>query len=401
MTELDAVSGRPNRLALRWSRSCSPVASRDSHVKSKTILCVIGTRPEAIKMAPVVAALKHHHPHLKSRVLLTGQHIRMLHQSLIGFNINIDRNLAVMQENQSLAALTARLFNDLDPALAEEAPDLVVAQGDTTTVMVTATAAFYRGIPFAHVEAGLRTGNLQYPFPEEFNRFVVGRIATLNFAPTETAKTALLAEGADPSTIHVTGNTVIDALLETASRVSGPAIPIPDSARVILLTIHRRENFGEPMKKILAAVKKLAEMFADVVFIFPVHPNPNVRQCVYSELGSHPSFLLTEPLMYFDLVSILKRATIVLTDSGGLQEEAPALSKPVLVLRAETERPEAVTAGVAKLVGTRTDAIVRTVSNLLNDPIEYSAMTRGVSPFGDGHAAKRISAIIRRFLLDG
>jgi UDP-N-acetylglucosamine 2-epimerase (non-hydrolysing) len=349
-------------------------------------------------MAPVVSALKHHHPHLKSRVLLSGQHIPMLHQSLTGFNISIDRDLVVMRENQSLAGLTARLFDALDPTLAEEAPDLVVAQGDTTTVMVTATAAFYRGIPFAHVEAGLRTGNLRYPFPEEFNRSVVGRLASLNFAPTETAKHALLAEGADPSTIHVTGNTVIDALLETASRVSAPALPIPDGKRVILLTIHRRENFGRPMKRILKAVREVADIFADVVFIFPVHPNPNVRQCVYSVLGWHPSFLLTEPLIYSELVSILKRAIIVLTDSGGLQEEAPALGKPVLVLRAETERPEAVTAGVAKLVGTRTDQVVQAVSMLLSDSAEYGAMARGVSPFGDGRAAQRISAIIRRFL---
>jgi len=349
-------------------------------------------------MAPVVAALKHHHPHLKSRVLLSGQHIPMLHQSLTGFNISIDRDLAVMRENQSLAGLTARLFDAFDPVLAEEAPDLVVAQGDTTTVMVTATAAFYRGIPFAHVEAGLRTGNLRYPFPEEFNRSVVGRLASLNFAPTETAKNALLAEGADPSTIHVTGNTVIDALLETGSRVSAPALPIPDGKRVILLTIHRRENFGRPMKRVLKAVREIAHIFADVVFIFPVHPNPNVRQCVYSVLGRHPSFLLTEPLTYSELVSILKRATIVLTDSGGLQEEAPALGKPVLVLRTETERPEAVAAGVAKLVGTRTNQVVQAVSMLLSDSTEYSAMARGVSPFGDGYAAQRISAIIRRFL---
>lgn len=363
----------------------------------KTIMCVVGTRPEAIKMAPVILALRES-ADLKVRVVLTGQHQELLQQALSTFGVSGDRNLSVMRDNQSLAGLTARLIDTLDPIIAEEAPDLLIAQGDTTTVMVAAMAAFYRNVPFGHVEAGLRTGNMRFPFPEEFNRIVAGRVASLNFAPTEGAKRALLAEGIPGSTIFVTGNTVIDSLLQIAARADTIPFSFPQDRRVILMTMHRRENFGAPMRSIVEAVRQIASDFPDVEFVYPVHPNPNVRAFVHEQLGSRPGFTLTEPLDYTDLVSTMKRATIVLTDSGGLQEEAPALGKPVLVLRAETERPEAVDAGVAKLVGTDKDTIVNEITRLLTEAKAYSSMARGISPYGDGQAAGRIARIVSKFV---
>jgi UDP-N-acetylglucosamine 2-epimerase (non-hydrolysing) len=348
-------------------------------------------------MAPVVIALRKL-TGLTVRVILTGQHRDLPRQALRTFGISEDQDLGVMRENQSLAGLTARLIEALDAAVCEEHPDLVIAQGDTTSVMVAALAAFYRGVPFAHVEAGLRTGNLNFPFPEELDRIVAGRIARLNFAPTDGSKQALLAEGIPSSTIFVTGNTVIDALFHVASRVGGPSIALPPDRRIVLLTMHRRESFGEPMRSVMQAVQQVAAIVPDVHFVYPVHPNPNVRALACQELGRNPAILLTEPLDYVDLIATLKRSAVVLTDSGGLQEEAPALGKPVLVLRAETERPEAVQAGVAKLVGTRTDVIVAELSRLLTDESAYNAMARGVSPYGDGKAAVRIARVVREFL---
>lgn len=364
---------------------------------SKTVMCVVGTRPEAIKMAPVILALRDN-PGFRLRVVLTGQHQELLQQALGAFGVVGDRNLAIMRDNQSLADLTSRLLQALDPVIGEEAPDLLLAQGDTTTVMVAAMAAFYRNVPFGHVEAGLRTGNLRFPFPEEFNRIVAGRVASLNFAPTEGSRRALLAEGIPEATITVTGNTVIDALFHVAEIPHVPSVPLADGRRVILLTMHRRENFGAPMRSIIGAIREIAARFPDVEFVYPVHPNPNVRALAHAELGGRRGFTLTEPLDYTDLVSIMKRATLVLTDSGGLQEEAPALGKPVLVLRAETERPEAVDAGVAKLVGTDKSVIIETVTQLLTDEEAYRSMARGVSPYGDGQAAKRIARLTAEFL---
>jgi UDP-N-acetylglucosamine 2-epimerase (non-hydrolysing) len=373
------------------------MARFESGATPPMVLCVLGTRPEAIKMAPVVAALRRS-GHLNARVLLTGQHRQLLDRALLTFGIKGDADLDVMRPDQTLSGLSARILEAMDPLLARDPPALVLAQGDTTTVMATATACFHRNIPFGHVEAGLRTGDLRYPFPEEFNRIVAGRVAALNFAPTEGARRALLAEGIPASTIHVTGNTVIDALLDVARGVGEPALPLPETGRLMLMTMHRRENFGEPAAGVLAAVRDLCAAFPDLTVVYPVHPNPNVRGPAEAALGAHPQVRLTEPLDYEALVAVMRRATLVLTDSGGLQEEAPALGKPVLVLRSETERPEAVDLGVAKLIGTDRARVVEEVSRLLTDAAAYAAMAKGVSPYGDGHAAERIAAIVARYL---
>lgn len=361
------------------------------------VLCVIGTRPEAIKMAPVVKALRT--SGLPVRLLLTGQHRSLLDRALEDFDLHGDVDLDLMRPNQRLSELTARLFDGLDSVLERECPDLLLAQGDTTTVMVASMVAFYRNIPFGHVEAGLRTGNLRYPFPEELNRIVAGRVATLNFAPTEGAREALLHEGVAPETIHVTGNTVIDALLSIAAEACNPSIELSSASRVILMTLHRRENFGLPAVEVFSAVCDLCARFQDLHFVYPVHPNPNIQSAAQAALGIHPRVHLLEPLDYRDLVAVMQRADLVLTDSGGLQEEAPALGKPVLVLRNETERPEAVIMGVARLVGTSRARIVSEVTRLLEEPGAYSAMARGVSPYGDGHAAERIASIVGNFVL--
>lgn len=363
----------------------------------RTVLCVIGTRPEAIKMAPVVTALRRM-PDLHVRVLITGQHRSMLDQALAVFDIRADTDFDVMRPNQSLSGLTTRVLRALDPMLKREPPALVLAQGDTTTVMATAIACFHRHVPFGHVEAGLRTGNLDYPFPEEFNRIVASRVAALNFAPTEGARQALLREAVRESTIHVTGNTVIDALFEVASRTAAEFVQLPPGGKLMLLTMHRRENFGAPAGAVLAAIRDLCATFSDLRVVYPVHPNPNVRNAAHRALGSHPQVQLTDPLDYPALVAAMRQATIVLTDSGGLQEEAPALGKPVLVLRNETERPEAVSLGVAKLIGTDQARVVAEVSRLLTDEAAYADMARGVSPYGDGHAAERIAMHIGSFL---
>lgn len=364
---------------------------------NKGIVCVVGTRPEAIKMAPVISALRDQ-PELGVRVLATGQHRDLLHEALSAFGIRADADLEVMRPNQALSGLTALILQALDPVLERDAPSLLLAQGDTTTVMATALACFHREVAFGHVEAGLRTGHLRYPFPEEFNRIVAGRVAALNFAPTEGARRALLREGIPDSTIHVTGNTVIDALLQVAARSGDLPVAIPANARLVLMTMHRRENFGAPAAGVLEAVRELCAAFPDLIVVYPVHPNPNIRGPAAATLGGHPQVRLTDPLGYEALVSLMRRATLVLTDSGGLQEEAPALGKPVLVLRNETERPEAVELGVAKLIGTDRTRIVTEVSRLLTDPAQYDKMAQGVSPYGDGHAAQRIAAIVNRYV---
>ncbi|WP_281177118.1 non-hydrolyzing UDP-N-acetylglucosamine 2-epimerase [Belnapia moabensis] len=357
------------------------------------MLCVVGTRPEAIKMAPVVHALRRRRD-LSVRLLLTGQHRGLLDQALEAFGLRGDFDLDLMRPNQGLSSLTARLLTGLDPLLEQDPPAMVLAQGDTTTVMATAVACFHRRIPFGHVEAGLRTGDLQHPFPEEFNRVVAGRAAALNFAPTEGARRALLREGVSPDTIHVTGNTVIDALLEVARQSPAELPKLPRSGRLILMTMHRRESFGAPAEQVLAAVSRLCAAFPDLHILYPVHPNPNIRDAAHAAFGDHPQVTLTEPLSYPELVAVMKRCALVLTDSGGLQEEAPALGKPVLVLREVTERPEAVELGVAKLVGTDPDHIVSEVSHLLSEPAAYAAMAKGVSPYGDGQAAERIADLV-------
>lgn len=345
-------------------------------------------------MAPVVRELRAR-PWAEVSVVLTSQHRHLVDPLLARFGIRGDLDLDLMQENQSLAGLTTRLLERLPSVLEAERPHIVVAQGDTTTVLATAMSCFYLGIPFAHVEAGLRSGDLQQPFPEEFNRIVADRLAEVHFAPTAAARAHLLQEGIEPDRIHITGNTVIDALLWMAERAPPLHLPIPDDQRLMLMTLHRRESFGEPMRSVFAAVRRLAKANPDLDVVYPVHPNPNVRGPAYEYLGNLDRVHLCDPLDYAQLVTTLKRSHLVLTDSGGIQEEAPALGKPVLVTRETTERPEAIHAGVARLVGTDEDCIVDAVQHLLDHPAAYTAMARGISPYGDGRAAERIADRLR------
>lgn len=360
------------------------------------IICVVGTRPEAIKMAPIILALKQESA-LDVRVLATAQHRHLLDQVMMVFDIEPDIDLDIMRPDQALTTLTARLLLDLDGVLLAEKPDVVLAQGDTTTVMTVALACFYHKIPFGHVEAGLRTWDMQNPFPEEMNRVIAGRLAKWHFAPTESSRQNLLREGVSDADIIVTGNTVIDALLSVADREMELPVELGPTKRLILVTAHRRENFGEPFERVCRALLTLLERNQDVQVLYPVHPNPNVRETAHRLLGSHSRVVLCDPLDYLPFVAAMKRAYLILSDSGGVQEEAPALGKPVLVLRHETERPEAVEEGVVKLVGTDYDAIVSEAQRLLDDESAYHAMARGISPYGDGHAAERIVNILRDY----
>lgn len=359
------------------------------------ILCVLGTRPEAIKMAPVILALKKE-PWAKVSILATAQHRHMLDQVNQFFAIEPDIDLDIMRSNQALTTLTARLLLRIDDVLQAECPDAVLVQGDTTTVMTVALACFYHRIPIGHVEAGLRTWDMQNPFPEEANRVIAGKLARWHFAPTERSRQNLLKEGVPDSDIFVTGNTVIDALLMTASKDLAIGFGIDPCKRLVLVTSHRRENFGEPFRNICRALSTLAENNIGVQFLYPVHPNPNVKVVANEFLAGLPNFILCEPLDYAPFVAAMKRAYIILTDSGGVQEEAPALGKPVLVLRDETERPEAVEQGVVKLVGSSYERIVEETQRLLDDESAYRAMARGVSPYGDGQAAGRIVEALRQ-----
>lgn len=365
--------------------------------RKKRILCVIGTRPEAIKMAPVVLALRAD-PNFDVRVLATAQHREMLDQVLRLFDIQPDIDLNVMQANQSLSGLTARLLTGADEVLVAEAPDAVLVQGDTTTVMAMCLACFYRRIPIGHVEAGLRTGDIWNPFPEEANRLIASLFARWHFAPTQSARQNLKAEAIADDRILVTGNTVIDALLMTADRNVSVDLGRRPGARMVLVTAHRRENFGAPFEEICRALQHLAQRNRSVDFVYPVHPNPNVRVAVQSQLAGEPNIRLCAPLEYDAFVAAMKQAHFIISDSGGVQEEAPALGKPVLVLRNETERPEAVDAGVVKLVGPNFERIVAEAQQLLDDPVAYQAMAKGVSPYGDGQAARRIVQHLRASL---
>jgi UDP-N-acetylglucosamine 2-epimerase (non-hydrolysing) len=364
----------------------------------KRILAVVGTRPEAIKMAPVIRALRSE-PWAEVRVLATAQHRQMLDQVLDAFAIVPDVDLDIMAPNQTLPELTSRLLSRLDEVFARERPDAVLIQGDTTTVMTAAMAAFYRHIAVGHVEAGLRTGDLHNPFPEEMNRIVAGRLSRWHFAPTAGARDNLLREGFDPSSVHVTGNTVIDALLDVVQREVPLPVEVPEGRRMLLVTAHRRENFGAPFREICEAVRDIADSHADVHVVYPVHPNPNVSGPAHEILSGHERITLCAPMDYLPFVAAMKRAHLILTDSGGVQEEAPALGKPVLVMRQETERPEAVEAGVVKLVGPVREAILAEASRLLDDPEAYARMAKGVSPYGDGRASGRIVDILRRDLV--
>jgi len=355
---------------------------------------VVGTRPEAIKMAPVVLALKRELA-FDVRVLATAQHRHMLDQVLNFFGIEPNIDLDIMRPNQALTTLTARLLLDLDDVLLAEKPDVVLAQGDTTTVMTVALACFYHRIPFGHVEAGLRTWDMQNPFPEEANRVIAGRLARWHFAPTQSSRQNLLREGVSDADITVTGNTVIDALLMTASKEIEVGIALDATKRLVLVTSHRRENFGKPFRNICRALKTLAERNPDIQILYPVHPNPNVKDVAHEMLGNCGNVILCEPLDYAPFVAAMKKAYLIISDSGGVQEEAPALGKPVLVLRDETERPEAVEMGVVKLVGPNYERIVEEAQLLLDDATAYRAMARGVSPYGDGKGAERIVKVLR------
>lgn len=353
-----------------------------------TILCVVGTRPEVIKMAPIILALQEQ-TWANVRVMATAQHREMLDDTLSIFGIKPDVDLNIMRAAQQLPALTARLLISLDEALAKENPDVVLAQGDTTTVLTTALACFYRKISFCHVEAGLRTHDIHNPFPEEMNRLLASRLATLHFAPTEIAKNNLLSEGINEKNIQVTGNTVIDALLKVSINDAPLDIHIDKHKKNILLTVHRRENFGQGLKNIFEAVRELVEKYEDMQIIYPVHPNPQVYEVAYQQLNNVKGVTLCAPFNYEQLVTVMKQSWLVLTDSGGLQEEAPALAKPVLVLREETERPEAIACGVAKLVGSNKQQIIETVE-WLRAEVHYQSMAKHISPYGDGAAARRI-----------
>jgi len=362
----------------------------------KKILCVVGTRPEAIKMAPVILALKKE-PWANVRVLATAQHRHMLDQVLNFFNITPDIDLNIMRPNQALTTLTARLLLEMDEVLLSEKPDVVLVQGDTTTVMSVALACFYHRIAVGHVEAGLRTWDINNPFPEEANRVIAGRLARWHFAPTESSRQNLLREGIPDQDISVTGNTVIDALLMTAANDLELPIELDPAKRLVLITSHRRENFGEPFRNICLALRTLSERNPEVQFLYPVHPNPNVKDVAHELLADRPNMILCEPLDYAPFVAALKRAYLIISDSGGVQEEAPALGKPVLVLRDETERPEAVEQGVVKLVGADYDRIVSEAQRLIDDENAYRAMAQGISPYGDGHGAERIATILRDY----
>jgi UDP-N-acetylglucosamine 2-epimerase (non-hydrolysing) len=374
-------------------------------VQKLRVLSVFGTRPEAVKMAPVIQALEAE-PGVESRVCVTAQHRQMLDQVLDLFKIKPDYDLNLMRPNQSLAGLTAEVMENLDPVLADEHPDWVLVQGDTTTVMTAALAAFYRGIRVGHVEAGLRTGDKRQPFPEELNRRIAGTIADLHFAPTELARQNLLHEGVNGSIIRVTGNTEIDAQLKVLQMPAPAQVQDwldewqikPGGNRLVLVTAHRRENFGKPIEDICLALRKLVEDYGGRLhIIYPVHFNPNIQEPVYRILGNVPNIHLLDPLDYLPMVHMIRASTLVLTDSGGIQEEAPGLGKPTLVLREKTERPEGVEAGVLKLVGTDTGRIVSEAHRLLDDEAEYTKMAHAANPFGDGHAAERIVRALLEF----
>ena len=367
------------------------------------VLSIFGTRPEAIKLAPVLQALRAAPQEFESRVCVTGQHRQLLDQVLHLFDIRPDYDLKVMQPDQSLAELTARLLTGLAPVLAREKPDWVLIQGDTTTTLCAALAAYYQRVPVAHVEAGLRSHNPWHPYPEEFNRRLADALSTLHLAPTEGARENLLRESIPDARIRVTGNTVIDALLEVAARpydfARGPLAGLPlDSRRIVLVTTHRRESFGAPLRALCRAIRQLAERYPrDVEIVLPVHLNPNVQKPVREELGGSANIALLEPLDYEPLVHLMKRATLILTDSGGLQEEAPSLGVPVLVLRQVTERPEGVEAGAARVVGTDTETIVAAAVQLLDNPEEHRRMAQVRNPYGDGQASPRILEALRSF----
>lgn len=380
----------------------------------KTILLIFGTRPEAIKMAPLVKEFQRYSDDYKTVVCVTGQHREMLDQVLQIFEIKPDYDLNIMKQGQDLYDVTARVLVGLRDVLKAVSPDVVLVHGDTTTSMAAALAAFYQQIPVGHVEAGLRTHNIYSPWPEEINRQLTGRIATYHFAPTPLSRQNLLNEGVEPAHIHVTGNTVIDALYWVVDRIKSDGAlsqtlseellhsgydvnRLSQGKKLVLITGHRRENFGDGFIRICKAIKTLVEQYPEVDFVYPMHLNPNVRKPIHEAFDgrSYDNMYFIEPLEYLSFVYLMEKSTIVLTDSGGIQEEAPGLGKPVLVMRDTTERPEALEAGTVKLVGTDYDKIVGEVSRLIDDPLYYKTMSEAVNPYGDGKACERIVEILK------
>lgn len=379
-------------------------------------MIVFGTRPEAIKMAPLVIQLKREAAHFDTVVCVTGQHREMLDQVLDIFDIKPDYNLNIMKLGQDLYDVTSRVLLGMREVLLKEQPDMVLVHGDTTTSTAAALAAFYQQIPVGHVEAGLRTYNIYSPWPEEMNRQLTGRIATYHFAPTPMCRKNLLNENIDENKIAITGNTVIDALYMVVNRLKNDTTlankqneiireagydfnRLSSGRQLVLITAHRRENFGDSFIHMITAIKELSRKYPDVDFVYPMHPNPNVRKPIHEVFGEKlenlGNMFFIEPLQYLEFVYLMEKSTIVLTDSGGIQEEAPSLGKPVLVMRDTTERPEALTAGTVKLIGTNYDKIVSEVSTLLDNPAEYVKMSQAVNPYGDGKACERIINILK------
>ena len=365
----------------------------------RKLIVVIGTRPEAIKLAPVVRAIEQSQ-WASCDVVLTGQHRDLVEPIMRHFDLRVAHDLRAMEPNQSLAQVTARILQGIDALLSKAAPAAVLGQGDTASVLAASMACFFRNIPFAHVEAGLRTGNLRLPFPEEMNRVLTTRMTHWHFAPTTLARDNLLREGINPATIWVTGNTVIDSLNLVLSQPE-PVLPARSGRDFVLITAHRRENLGNALENICQAISTLAQRHRELDFIFPVHPNPGVRQAVNKHLLNIDNVLLIEPCDYPVFCWLMKKSRLILSDSGGVQEEAPALGKPVLVLREETERPEAVEVGATRLVGTSVGAIIEAAQSLLVDATAYQRMATAGSPYGDGHAAQRIMETLHKSLCSG
>ncbi|GBF79469.1 non-hydrolyzing UDP-N-acetylglucosamine 2-epimerase [Aphanothece sacrum] len=362
-------------------------------------ICItLGTRPEAIKLAPVIQKFRSCQE-FQTHVILTGQHKEMVEQVMDLFGLKADRDLKIMQPRQTLTEITYRSLQGLEEIFQDIQPKLVIVQGDTTTAFAATLAAFYQKIPIGHVEAGLRTDNIYNPYPEEANRRLISQLTQLHFAPTQLALENLHRSGVTGE-VHLTGNTVIDALLSVAKKQPVCDVPGLDWSqyRVLLATVHRRENWGEPLQDILAGFSLILDKFPDTALLLPMHRNPTVREPIQTILGEHTRVFLTEPLDYAQLVGAIQRSYLLLTDSGGLQEEAPSLGKPVLVLRETTERPEAIAAGTAKLVGTNVESIVSATSELLSDKIAYEQMANAINPFGDGKASERILEIVQRYL---
>lgn len=361
------------------------------------IMSVFGTRPEAIKMCPIIKELERQ-SEIENVVCLTGQHEEMLNQVIELFNINVNYNLHIMKNNQSLTDITCNILMKLDKVLQYEMPDMILVHGDTTTSFVATLAAFYNHIPIGHVEAGLRTNNMQSPFPEEFNRQCIDLVSDLFFAPTEYARQQLINEHKEWSKIYVTGNTAIDALKTTIeTNYYNDDLSWCENSRMILLTAHRRENIGIPMENIFRAVNKILDKYQDVKVIYPIHKNPKVREIAQKYFGGNDRVRLIEPLGVYDFHNYMNKSYFIITDSGGIQEEAPSLGKPVLVLRDNTERPEGVQVGALKVIGTQTEVVYKEIERLLMDKEEYSHMSQAINPYGDGYASKRIVKVIMEY----